>query len=150
MEYLCRRPDVLPTVQRWFESEWPATYGAGGTRSAENDLLSYSHERELPLGLVAMRVGEPCGFAALKTEPFATHPRLGPWVGAAYVVPSLRGHGIGALLLRALELEAISLGHRRLYCATATSRTLLARGGWHLLEQVSHEGAQVGIHEKAL
>jgi GNAT superfamily N-acetyltransferase len=142
--------ELLPAIQSWFESEWPAYYGPGGPGSARRDLLSYANEGTLPLGLVAFHGGEACGFAALKSEPFPSHPDLHPWAGAAYVRPSHRRRGIGRALLAALEAQAASLGHARIYCATATSASLLQRCGWQLLETVAHEGQAVGIYEKAL
>jgi GNAT superfamily N-acetyltransferase len=142
--------ELVPTIQSWFESEWPAYYGAGRPGDARHDLLSYANVGTLPLGLVAFHEGKPCGFAALKTEPFASHPHLGPWAGAAYVQPPLRRRGIGRSLVAALEAEAAALGCARIYCATATSASLLERCGWQLLEMVIHEGTTVGVYEKAL
>ncbi len=142
--------ELLPTIQSWLESEWPAHYGPGGPGDARRDLLSYANLDDLPVGLVAFREGEPCGFAALKTEPFATHPHLGPWAGAAYVLPPLRRRGIGRSLLMAVEARCAALGHARIYCATATSASLLQRCGWRLLETVAHERTTVGIYVKAL
>jgi GNAT superfamily N-acetyltransferase len=140
----------LTTIQPWLESEWPAHYGPGGPGDARRDLLSYANLDALPFGLVAFLEGEPCGFAAVKAEPFASHPHLGPWAGAAYVLPPLRRRGIGRILLMALEARSAALGCARIYCATATSATLLQRCGWQLLEVVGHEGTAVGIYEKAL
>jgi N-acetylglutamate synthase-like GNAT family acetyltransferase len=104
----------------------------------------------VPFGLVAFLDGLPCGFAALKREAFPSHPQLSPWAGAAVVVPSLRRRGIGKALLLALEPEARALGFTRIYCATATSASLLQRCGWSLLEPVQHEGQQVGIFQRML
>ena len=58
--------------------------------------------------------------------------------------------GIGRALLMALEAQAAALGCARIYCATATSASLLRRCGWRLLEMASHEATTVGIYEKAL
>lgn len=150
IEHLAARQDLLPTLRQWFEAEWPAYYGPGGTGDVQRDLLGYSNLNTLPLGLVASLDGEACGFAAIKTDPFPSHPQLFPWVGAAYVRPSLRRQGIGRALLLALEPEARALGHDRLYCATSTSGSLLVRCGWQLLERVLHEEEEVGIYNKEL
>jgi GNAT superfamily N-acetyltransferase len=150
IEPLASRQDLLLTVQGWFESEWPQYYGRGGRASAEADLLAYSRTGALPLGLVAFSAGDACGFAALKSEPFPSHPHLGPWAGAAVVVPALRRRGIGRALLGGLEKEARAMGHNRIYCATGTSASLLLRCEWHLLDCVAHEGEKIEIYEKAL
>ncbi|HET9652652.1 MAG TPA: GNAT family N-acetyltransferase [Usitatibacter sp.] len=147
---LAQHPHLVPTVARWLESEWPAYYGGSGAGRALRDVESYCNEGSLPLGVVAFRDEAPCGFAALKSEPFANHADLMPWAGAAYVAPSLRGKGIGGRLFDELERQALALGYRRLYCATATSTSLLRRRGWHPLDRVAHEGETVEIFAKNL
>lgn len=147
---LAEHLDLLPTLATWFEAEWPAYYGPDGRGSAKNDLLAYASRDGLPFGLVAFRSGVACGFGALKREAFPTHPHLSPWAGAAYVVPSLRGRGVGAALLSALEAQARLLGHSHVYCATGTSESLLQRNGWRLLSHVLHDGQQLGVYEKGL
>jgi len=150
IEHLANRQDLLPTIQEWFESEWPMYYGPGGRGSAQRDLLAYSNLASLPLGLVAFLGGQACGFAALKSEPFPSHPHLMPWAGAAFVRPSLRRRGIGHALLLALEAEARSLGYSRIYCATATAVSLLQHCGWQVLDCVMHESHEVIVFEKLL
>jgi GNAT superfamily N-acetyltransferase len=148
VEPLSDHPVLQATVQHWFEQEWPSHYHSAAIAAA--DVSAYSRAQGLPRGFVAFRGSRPCGFAALKSEPFPTHPQLGPWAGAAYVRPELRRQGIGQTLFVALEAAARKLGFARLYCATATSASLLRRGGWQLLDQVVHEGENIGVYEKAL
>ena len=150
IQHLAIRQDLIETVKRWFISEWPEYYGPGGSGDAESDLDKYAAVNTLPLGLVASLDGEPCGFAALKTDPFPSHPDLLPWAGAAYVRPSMRRKGIGRRLLLALEPESLALGHKKIYSATSTSASLLERCGWKLLENVTYENEIVGIYEKEL
>ena len=147
---LAEHRHLLPTLEAWFESEWPVWYGVGGRGSARQDLLAYANLGSVPFGLVAFQSGVPCGFVALKREVFPSHPHLSPWAGAAYVEPSLRRRGIGGALLLALEPHAQALGYSRIYCATGTSESLLQRCGWLLLAHVRHEGQKMGVYEKAL
>jgi len=147
---LAGRLDLLPVLQRWFEAEWPGYYGPGGRGDAMADLASYANEGSLPLGLVALRGGEPCGFVALKADPFPAYAHRMPWVGAAIVRPELRRQGIGRALLLAVEPEARALGITRLHCATASAASLLGRCGWRLLDTVPHEGQAMEIFEKEL
>lgn len=144
------RTDLLPTLQQWFESEWPRHYGPAGAGDARRDLCAYSNRQGLPIGFVALRGARLCGFAALKDEPIPGYEHLRPWAGAAVVPPALRGQGIGGALLAAIEAEARAQGYARMYCATATSASLLVRSGWPLREQVMHEGQVLGVYEKAL
>lgn len=147
---LAHRRDAIARVQLWFESEWPDWYGAGGPGDAQRDLRAYAQADALPFGLLALRDDDPVGFAALKREPFPTHPHLSPWAGAALVVPALRRQGIGRALLDGLAVQARALGFRDVYCATATAESLLLRAGWRYLETVDHDGRATGIYTKVL
>jgi GNAT superfamily N-acetyltransferase len=142
INHLAGERHLLPTLQAWFEAEWPAYYGVAGSGDAKRDLLAYANCGSVPVGLVAFWRGE--------REAFPSHPHLLPWAGAAYVMPSMRRQGIGRSLLLALEREARTLGYSHIYCATGTSASLLERCGWQLLEHVQHDGQGVGVYEKAL
>lgn len=147
---LAEHRHLLATLQAWFVAEWPEWYGADGPGNAEQDLRAYANLGSVPFGLVAFHADVPCGFVALKQEPFPSHPNLFPWAGAAYVEPSIRRQGIGRTLFLALEPHARAIGYSRIYCATSTSASLLERCGWLLLAQVIHEGHELGVYEKAL
>ncbi|MDN3543305.1 hypothetical protein QWZ02_02435 [Kinneretia asaccharophila] len=160
---LRERPELIPELQAWFQAEWPGYYGPGGPGDARRDLLAYAQPdpAALPLGLVALQTDAKgsdgterlCGFAAIKTEPFAPCPGLGPWAGAALVPQALRRQGIGLLLLQALVSEARALYRHQalhattLFCATATSDSLMLRAGWRLRERVMHGGGEVRVYE---
>jgi GNAT superfamily N-acetyltransferase len=150
IEHLANHPQLLPLLKVWFESEWPAYYGANGPGDAERDLRAYANGSALPVGLVAFRGNEVCGVAALKAQSMASRPDIGPWAGAGFVPLAHRRQGIGGELLRGIESVAKELGFPRVYCATGTSASLLERNEWHLLERIAHEGELVAIYEKAL
>lgn len=147
---LAEVPELIPLIEVWFKGEWPDYYGMTGPGNARQDLHDFCNAAAVPLGLVAFVDGNPCGFSAIKGEPFPTHPHLGPWIGAGYVLPSRRRQGIGHALLLALEAEARSLGFARIYCATSTSDTLMRRAGWQLLETVPYQSSEVGVYQLAL
>jgi len=147
---LADHPEVLPVLQRWFETEWPSRYGAGGKGDAQADLRAFLNRGSVPVGVAAFRRGVVCGVAALKAESIASHRHLSPWVAAGLVEPAARGQGIGGRLLTALEHEARQLGFRQIYCGTATAGSLLERSHWQLLERIIHEGESLGIYCKSL
>ncbi|MDH3210329.1 MAG: GNAT family N-acetyltransferase [Burkholderiaceae bacterium] len=149
-ELLAGRVEALPVLAQWFKTEWPAWYGPGGPGDAEQDLLTYANQGSLPVGVVVLYGGELCGVGALKAQSIPSHSHLAPWAAACFVVPRLRGRGIGAVLLSALECEAKSLGYSCIYCATGTAESLLKRGQWSFLEAVTLDGKTVSIYEKAL
>lgn len=150
IEPLALHPEVLPALQAWFEAEWPAYYGPGGRADARRDLEAYASLAGLPFGVVAFLDASVCGVAALKEGSIATRAHLSPWAAAGLVRRDLRGQGIGAQLVRALERQAKAMGFSRIYCGTATAENLLRRAGWQLLEHVGHDGEVLGIYEKTL
>jgi GNAT superfamily N-acetyltransferase len=147
---LIAHPEVLPLVSAWFKHEWPDWYGPGGPGDVEGDVRSFANEGGLPLGVIAFSDGAPCGAAALKAESIPTHTHLAPWAAAGFVVPRLRGQGIGARLLSALEMEAKNLGYSSIYCGTATANALLRRAQWRVIDRVQLRGEDVSVYEKAL
>ncbi|WP_334189086.1 GNAT family N-acetyltransferase [Noviherbaspirillum sp.] len=150
IEPLALHPQAIPILCEWFEAEWPSYYGPDGPGSAQNDLHAYANQGSLPVGVVALDAGKVCGVAALKVESIASHRHLLPWAAAGIVHPSLRGQGIGRLLLYALEQEARKLGFDRIYCGTSTAHGLLQRSNWELIEFIDHEGEFLGIFSTSL
>ena len=134
VEPLALHPEALPELCRLFEAEWPSWYGPGGPGSATDDLVASSAAAGLPIGVVAVQRGEVCGVAVLKAESIPSHRHLSPWAAAGLVKTSLRGRGIGSVLLAALEEQARSQGYRAIHCATATAESLLQRRAYRLLE----------------
>jgi len=148
--YLVDHPEVLPGLERLFQSEWATYYGAAGPGNAHQDLVAYSNRSQLPVAVVALLGSEPCGVAALKADSLSTHKHLTPWIGGGMVVPQFRRHGIGARLVSALEDVARELGFTTLYSGTSTANSLLIREGWQFREAVQYDGEAVSIYEKAL
>jgi GNAT superfamily N-acetyltransferase len=146
---LSEHPEFVDELACCFEREWPAWYGADGKANALDELRSFANPaRTLPLGIVAIsEAGLPCGVAALKATSIPVYAHLSPWATAGYVLPHLRGRGIGAALLSALVAEAGGLGYSSVYCATATARRLLVRVGWRLLEESVHDGKPISLFE---
>ncbi|HSX59516.1 MAG TPA: GNAT family N-acetyltransferase [Tahibacter sp.] len=147
---LAARPQYLPELKHWFETEWADYYGAGGRGDAAADLAAFAGGDGLPFALIAVRGDELCGIAALKRDAFAGLDALFPWASAGLVKPALRGRGIGAALIAGLEDEARRRGYSKIYSATSTAETLLRRRAWRFRESVVHGGAAVAVYEKDL
>lgn len=151
VEPLARHRDALPILAEWMLAEWAPWYGPDGPGDAMADLERYaSSETDLPVGLVAYRDGELVGLCALKDDVLPPVPHLGPWAGAGLVGPNHRGQGIGASLLRATTELARSLGFGHIYCATATSHTLMEREGWQPMQSATLHGTVVVIYARSL
>lgn len=144
---LREHPELVSEFVHRFEQEWPGWYGPGGQGSALQDLRAFANPRgQLPLGVVAISENNrACGLAALKASSIPEYSHLTPWAAAGYVLPELRGQGIGATLLAALVAEAEALGYNTVYCATSTAMSLLQRLGWHLLAETQHDGKPIFV-----
>ncbi len=142
---LREHPEFVLQFAHQFEQEWPGWYGPDGQASALHDLQEFANpEGRLPVGVVAISGhNKACGVAALKASSIPEYNHLTPWAAAGYVLPELRGQGIGAALLRALVGEAGAMGYDVVYCATATATSLLHRLDWHLLGQTSRDGKPI-------
>ena len=149
IEPLARHPQHVAEVATWFRRQWPGWYGPGGKGCAKADVQAFAaSETELPVGLVVLQAGLPVGVGALKADSIPTHRHLGPWAAAGFVVPGLRGQGIGATVLEALVRHAYRLGYSSVYCGTSTAITLLRRSGWSELERIEHEGETLAIFKR--
>lgn len=150
IEPLAHHKDLLPLLEQWFITAWPNWYGPAGPGDARHDLNNFARRGTLPTGLLAFMDGNVCGVAALKADSIESHAHLTPWAAAGLVAPHLRGQGIGARLLGALEDKARRLGHTHIHCATATAESLLLRCGGEVLERIHHDGQRLGVFRKAL
>jgi GNAT superfamily N-acetyltransferase len=144
------RPELSSFFVKLFEAEWPDWYGPGHPADAASDLREYANAAgALPVRVIALDdAGDPVGIAALKATSISTHPHLSPWAAAGYVIPSLRRNGTGRVLLSALLAEAKRLGFQKIYCATATSASLLVREGWSQIDSVNYDGTVHVIFER--
>lgn len=150
VEPLARHTRLIPLVEEWFRSEWPAWYGIGGEGNVSKDVQNFAvSQTSLPIGFVAFSNGAPVGAAALKAESIPSHKHLSPWAAAGYVVPERRGQGIGAVLLHVMAAHARDLGYLHVYCGTSTAETLLLRSGWSAIDKTLHAGRPLTVFRSA-
>lgn len=150
---LVDHPQVQGTVAQWLVSSWPAWYGReghDGLANALGEVLRYSQADALPLGIVATVDGMPCAFGALKRDLVPGFEHAQPWLGAGYVVPSMRGLGLGLRMVGALELHAARLGFTDVWCATSTAGSLMQRAGWSGAGTSELGGQGVGVFQRVL
>lgn len=147
---LADHPEARPLLIQWFEREWASYYGPTGNGNAEEDLLAYSNQSKLPIGVVAYLNGELCGIMVLKAQSITTHSHLSPWAAAGLVAPPYRRKGIGAQLLVAVEGIAKRLGYSFIYSGTSTANSLLERSNWCFMERLPYNGENISIYKKVL
>jgi GNAT superfamily N-acetyltransferase len=146
-DLLTHHRDALPALAQGFIQQWPQWYGPGGPGDATADLHAFARQEGLPLGVVVLSEGRVCGVAALKAQSIDAFAHWGPWAAAGYVLPALRGQGLGAALLRGLVQEAARQGHDTVYCGTATAQRLLEREGWAWCGEADQNGHQVAVYK---
>jgi GNAT superfamily N-acetyltransferase len=102
------------------------------------------------MGLLAFHQGAPCAFGVLKQDAVPGFESAEAWLGAGYVVPPLRGQGLGLRLIQALEAEARRLGCAEVFCATATAQSLMERAAWSKAGDSLLGGQPVAVYRRAL
>jgi GNAT superfamily N-acetyltransferase len=146
---LAEHSEWLPMLARWLEREWPDWYGPHGPGEATADLEEAAQSDGLPLAVIALLDGVPCGISVLRpTDAAAAQTGHAPWVGGGLVRADLRGQGIGARLLAAMESEARRLGFGTIYCSTTGAERLLERCGWQSIGTITHDGAPLAVYRK--
>lgn len=150
ISHLAAHAEAHPLVAGWLRSAWPSWYGPGGHGDAETDVRRYSQLDALPLGLLAFHQGAPCAFGVLKQDTVPGFEQAQAWLGAGYVVPPLRGQGLGLRLIHALEAEAGRLGFAEVFCATATARSLMERAAWSRVGESLLGAQQVAVYRRVL
>jgi GNAT superfamily N-acetyltransferase len=148
--YLADHPEALAVLKQWFETEWPDWYGPGGRGNAEHDLRSCAVRDTLPVGMIGFMDDELIGVGMLKQTSVSGRPDLSPWAAGGLVRAPYRRRGMGAKLLVALEDVARKLGFQTIYCGTATSVSLLERGGWTFLDNSDAHGEAVAVYQRTL
>jgi len=143
---LADRPDLMAPLAAAYQAQWPDWYGPGGPGDAQADLHLRARRESLPLGLVLVDGETVLGALAITETGVEGYEHLGPWVGGGWVQPSMRRQGLGARLLRAAVEQAGRMGIARLYVATATAGSLMARvAGWRLVETIAHPGGDLSL-----
>ena len=139
-------PDVIPTLARWYKSEWTAWFADMASEEIEADFRLLLQRNQLPLGLVAFNTtGQPIGVCSIRSETFAPYPHAGPWLRGLYVTPDERGKNIAGQLIRAAEQTAAQLPLTKLYAATHSAAGTFERAGWLGFDQVLHDGQKLII-----
>jgi GNAT superfamily N-acetyltransferase len=147
---LADAPQHLPILAGWIYDEWHR-HRPGETLETTAEMLRNMLRRDaIPLTLVALDGTEPVGTASLYLHDMPERPELSPWLAAVYVPPARRGAGIGAALVRAIEVVARDLGVGRLHLYTPDREAFYTRLGWRTVEQTYYDGHAVVIMSKSL
>jgi predicted N-acetyltransferase YhbS len=135
IEYLADRPEFVPTVARWYHSEWGHLRPGSTLENRAARVVQSCGHREIPTTFVAVAGDQALGSAMLVENDMTTRPELSPWLAGVFVPPELRGRGLGAALVERVVDEARALRIPRLFLYTDGPGTLYRRLGWSVMER---------------
>ena len=143
-------PHLALLLARWYQDDSPDYFRGRSEADIAAEFFAVPARSELPLVLVALSDGSPCGTIALRQTSVTIRPHLSPWLAGLYVPPSLRGRGIGRFLLDAGEAAACKMGISVIYTGTSTANTMLVAREWLPLEEVEYHGHKLTLYRKLL
>lgn len=125
-----------------------AAFFAGSSRTLAEDANGLAHlAGDPPSGaaLVAEAGGSVAGSCLLVERELDPRHEVGPWLAGLVVAPAMRGRGIGAALVRAVEAEAGDRDVTRLHLYTDEAEGFYAALGWSTLDRFQDEGGNPGV-----
>ncbi len=140
VEPLVNHKDVIPTLVKWYESEWESYYGVDGPGDAQTDLISRCNDT-MPIGLIAIENGGVLGTVAIDKD---VTTNLTPSIVGLMVAPEYRRRGIATSLINTAEKWASQFGFRKLYISTSTLSNLFQKLGWSQIDEVEFLNAEQG------
>lgn len=95
--------------------------------------------------------GELLGSASLLLEDFPGYDHYAPWLASVYLIPSVRGRGLGKVLIEKTVAHAQKIGLSKLALFTPEHEQYYAKIGWQLSERVvGRAGEPLSIMQKTL
>jgi GNAT superfamily N-acetyltransferase len=141
-------PELAVLLARWYKDDSPDYFSGQSEEDIATEFFSLPANGELPLVLVAMNHGTPCGTISLRETSITSRPELSPWLAGLYVIPGLRGRGIGRSLVEAGEAAAGGMGIPVLYTGTSTVHAMLLTRRWLPLEELEYHGERLILYRK--
>ena len=146
---LADRQDALPLFTELLHYEWGRFRGRTPDQT-ERRLRGSLRSDAMPMALMASCGDEPGGVVFLRKRDLGERQDLGPWLSSLFVIPSLRGRGVGKALARAVEDKARELAYDDLYLFTPNLESYFHRLGWRSLGRGLELGRTVTIMTKGL
>jgi GNAT superfamily N-acetyltransferase len=144
--YLADHIEVIPTLAKWFQAQWPAYYAGRTPADIAQDFYAEANRTEIPIRLIAFVEGALAGTITLREQALQDFPEYQPGLGGLFVEPNQRGSGIGSALVSAGMQVAQEQGFTRIFTATSTANGILERLGWQPVQAVSHDGEPVNLY----
>ncbi|MBC8996078.1 GNAT family N-acetyltransferase [Pseudomonas sp. N40(2020)] len=145
IEYLCDRPEFIEELSELNFKEW-GEFRPGDTLEARTERMRKACGKgAIPSVVVAIEDDRLLGGALLIDSDMKTRPELTPWLAGVYVKAEERGRGAASQLVNRIVEEAKALGVPQLYLYTDAAKSLYARLGWEVVEELVYEDLPVTI-----
>jgi GNAT superfamily N-acetyltransferase len=132
---LRQQPQHLATVAGWIHRQW-WTETDSPVDAIERWLATHLGEAGFPTTLLVVANGALAGSVSLHETEAEDRPLYTPYLGALFVRPGERGHGFGAVLVRAVEALASQQGYPAIYLNAADSMAPFYEAlGWRVVER---------------
>ena len=139
----------VATCAQWRVDAFAGVIGA----SFDDELASLERfiiEQGDQAALVATRDGHAAGTCLLVRAEIEPLHDVTPWLAGLYVAPEHRRHGIGEMLVRAIEIEARDRGHKKLHLYTTGAVRFYERLGWTVRDHVDWLGYPTSLMVREL
>ncbi|MFT3890705.1 MAG: GNAT family N-acetyltransferase [Anaerolineales bacterium] len=143
---LADHPNTIPTLAKWFLSQWPDYYVNRSLEEIERDFVTDAYRDHLPIRLLAFESNNLAGTIVLRDDGTEMLP-YEPELGGLYVVESYRGRGIATELVRAGMQVAREQGYETVYATTVAAAGILERLGWEFVETVIHSDGELSLYQ---
>ena len=148
IELLADHMDWVPILTKAFFAQWSHIAPGSSIEVWEAKLRMQCNRNGLDTTFVGILDGEPVASARLKKHDMVGREELSPWLAGVWVRPDLRGQGLGAQLVKAVEDEGRRSGFPHLYLWTPDRDKFYGRCGWSILDRPIYQSLQVTIMEK--
>lgn len=140
----------IATLAAWHHAEWGHLYEDWTPEMAHAELSSHGGPGRLPTSLLLLEDGRLLGSVSLVLEDAPEFCSEGsPWLANLYVLPEVRGRGLGVSLVKAAVTLAASQGIPELFLFTPEHSGFYQRLGWRVITRTSLRGTPVHLMQAA-
>ena len=135
VKQLSECPEHLTTVGTWiYDQWWSRRHPSAEVVFAL--LRTHTIRDRVPFTIVALADGIPIGSCSVLENDCIHRPQYTPWVGAVFVTPELRKHGVASAMLQEAATIATRSGLAGLYidCLVQTAH-VYEKNGWRIHER---------------
>jgi RimJ/RimL family protein N-acetyltransferase len=144
--FLAEHLNTIPTLAKWFRSQWPDYYAKWSQAELERDFLEDTSRDRLPSRLVAFESDELVGTIILRENGNEALEEFQPELGGLFVLETHRRHGIGTELVRAGMKLACEQGYETVFATTVAAAGILEGLGWEFVQTVIYQDGQQALY----